>query len=47
MTRSQGEVAHFALDPAWIAAAAAGDDPVLENLFEYAVMKHFPQPRGE
>ena len=47
VTRSQREVAHFALAPAWIAAAAAGDDPVLEDFVQYAVMKRFPQPGGE
>jgi hypothetical protein len=47
VTRTQREVAHLALDPAWIAAAAAGDDPVLEKLIEHLVMKGFPQLRGE
>ena len=46
MTRSQLEVAHLALDPAWIAAAATGDDALLQNFFQYAVMKLFAQPRG-
>jgi hypothetical protein len=47
MTRSQWEVAHLALDPARIAPAAAGGDPVLEKLVQHAVMKGFPQLRGE
>ena len=47
MTRSQREVAHLALDPARIAAAAAGDDALLQDFFQYAVMKLFPQSRGE
>ena len=47
MTRSQREVAHLAFDPAWIAAAAAGDDAVLEKLIEHLVMKGFAQLRGE
>jgi hypothetical protein len=47
MTRSQREVAHLALDPARITAAAAGDDAILEKLVEHAVMKCFAQLRGE
>jgi hypothetical protein len=47
MTRSQREAAHLTLDPAWIAAAAAGRDPVLQDFLQYAVMKGLPQPRGE
>ena len=47
MTRSQREVAHLALDPAGIAAAAAGDDAVLEDFVEDALMKGSTQPRGE
>jgi hypothetical protein len=40
-------MAHLAFDPARIAAAAAGDDPVLEKLIEQLVMKGFAQLRGE
>jgi len=47
VTRSQREVAHFALDATRIAAAAARGDLVLEDLLEHAVMKGFPQLRGE
>jgi len=47
MTRSQREIAHLALDAARIAAAAARGDPVLEDFVEHALMKGFPQPRGE
>ncbi len=47
MTRSQRELAHLALDPAGIAAAVTEDHAVLENFVEDAVMKGFPQLRGE
>lgn len=47
MTRSQVEVTHLALDPAWIAATALGNDAFLQNLLEDAFMKAFPQLRGE
>jgi len=47
VTRAQREVAHLALDPAWIAAAAVGDDAFLQNLLQHPVMKLFPQLRGE
>jgi len=47
MTRSQREIAHLALDAARIAAAATGGDAVLEDLVEHALMKGFPQLRGE
>jgi len=40
-------MAHLAFDPARIAAAAAGDDRVLEKLIEQLVMKGFAQLRGE
>ena len=47
MTWSQREIAHLALDAARIAAAAAGGDPVLEDLVEHALMKGFLQLGGE
>jgi hypothetical protein len=47
MTRSQREAAHLTLDPTWIAAATAWDDPLLQDFVQYAVMKAFAQPRGE
>ena len=47
MTRTQREVAHLALDSARIAAAIAGDHTFLQNLLKDALMKAFPEPRGE
>jgi hypothetical protein len=47
MTRSQREAAHLALDATRIAAAATGDDALLQNLLQHAVMKLFPALRGE
>ena len=47
MTRAQREVAHLALDAARIAPAAAGDDALLQDFLKDAIMKLFPQPRGE
>jgi hypothetical protein len=47
MPRTQWEVAHLAFDAAWIAAPVAGDHTFLQNLVKDAVMKLFPEPRGE
>jgi len=47
VTRSQRELAHLALDAARIAPTVAGDDALLQNLLQHAVMKLFSQPRGE
>jgi hypothetical protein len=47
MPRSQREVAHLALDAARITAAIAGDHTFLQNLVKDAIMKPFPEPRGE
>jgi len=47
MTRTQREVAHLALDAARIAAPSAGDHPFLQDLLKDALMKAFPEPRGE
>jgi hypothetical protein len=47
MPRAQRKVAHLAFDAAWIAAPVAGDHTFLQNLVKDAVMKLFPEPRGE
>ena len=39
MARAERKVAHLALDAARVASFAAGDDPLLEDFLEYAVMK--------
>src|SRR5437667_1688360 len=40
-------LAHLALDASQVAAIAAGDDPLLQNLVEDSAMKRFPLLRGE
>lgn len=47
MTRTQRELAHFTLDAARVAAAAAGGDTLLEDFVENLLMKLFPILRGE
>ena len=47
MARAEREVAHLALDAARVASVAAGDDPLLQDFFEYAVMKGHFVLRGE
>ncbi len=47
MPRSQREVAHFALDPAWTAPAATGRDALFEDFVQDARVKRFALPRGE
>jgi hypothetical protein len=44
---TKGEVAHLALDASQVAAIAAGDDPLLQNLVEDSARKRFPLLRGE
>jgi hypothetical protein len=39
MAWAKRKIAHLALDPVWVAAAAAGDDPLLQYLFEHSVVK--------
>ena len=47
MTRTQRELAHFTLDAARVAPAAAGDDSLLEDFVEHPLMECFPVLRGE
>jgi hypothetical protein len=47
MERSEREIADLALDPAKIAAVAAGDDAFLEYLGKHRLMKGSPLRRGE
>ena len=47
MSRAEREIAHLALDPAEIAAVAAGDDAFLEYLAKHRLMKGSPLRRGE
>ena len=47
MARAERKVAHLALDAARVASFAAGDDPLLEDFLEYAVMKGHFVLRGE
>jgi len=47
VTSSKRPVAHFPFDAAQIAPAAAAGDALLQDLFEYALMKRFPLHRGE
>lgn len=47
MTRTQGELAHLTLDATRIAPAAAGDDALLQDFIEHALMKRFPVLRGK
>ena len=44
---SDRKLAHLALDPARVAAAATGHHPLLQNLTQHALMKLFPLLRGE
>lgn len=45
--RAQREVAHLAFHAARVAAAPAGDDALLQDLLQHALMKRHPLPRGE
>ena len=47
MARTERKVAHLALDPAKIAAIAAGDDVFLEYFAKHRLMKGSPLRRGE
>jgi len=47
VARAEREVAHLALDAARVASFSAGDDPLLEDFIEYAVMKGHFVLRGE
>jgi hypothetical protein len=47
MSRAEWKFAHLALDPAEVAAVAAGDDAFLKNLVEHLIMKGSPLRRGE
>jgi hypothetical protein len=47
MTRAKRVVAHLAFESARIAPAAAGDNALLQNLFQYALMKRGALLRGE
>ena len=47
MARAKREVAHLALDATRVASVAAGDDPLLQDFLEYAVMKGHSVLRGE
>ena len=47
MSRPQWEAAHFALDPARLALAAAGHHALLQDLLEHALVKQVALHRGE
>ena len=47
MAGAKRKVAHLALDAARVAPVAAGDDPLLQDFIEYAVMKGHSVLRGE
>ena len=47
MAGAKREVAHLALDAARVASVTAGDNPLLQDFVEYAVMKGHPVLRGE
>ena len=47
MTWSQVEIAHLALDPAWVAPPTPGREAFLQNLLEHAFMEAFTQLRGD
>jgi hypothetical protein len=47
MTRAKRVVAHLSLESARIAPAAAGGNALLQNLFQYALMKGGALLRGE
>ena len=46
MSGANWEIAHLALDPAKVAAVAAGDDTFLKNLVEHPMMKGPSLRRG-
>lgn len=47
LVTTDGKLAELALDGAGRASAAAGDDTLLEELIEHAIMKADPLLRGE
>jgi hypothetical protein len=47
MSGADWKIAHLALDPAKVAAVAAGDDTFLKSLVEHLIMKGPSLRRGE